>query len=326
MKKVLSLVLVLALVLGSFSMAFAAETTTAGANMADVAGNANEGAIIVANDLGIVTGYPDGTFKPTATVTRAEFAAMMTRALAIPESALSGFKTSSFQDVASDYWAVKYLGYCDSKGIMTGYPDGTARPNQTIKVDEAITMICRALGYTAQAKELVGSWPANYIALAKTLNLFDDVNAVSDVDRASAAQIVYNALDKDLVYINADGDTVRQVVTQGPPPVYNSMLRSLGGNDAGKMILTETLAKSAVINVTSHVGEYVNAWVNDDDDIIAIEVLSTTLTGDYDSAKGEFTAEDDTVYYLEYENAKYTVGTTDTSPNFYYISFCNLVE
>ncbi|MBQ7605709.1 MAG: S-layer homology domain-containing protein, partial [Firmicutes bacterium] len=192
MKKVLSLVLVLALVLGSFSMAFAAETKTT--NMSDVAGNANEGAIVVANDLGIVTGYNDGTFKPANAVTRAEFAAMMTRALAIPESALKGFKTSSFKDVASDHWAVAYLGYCNSKGIMTGYEDGTARPNQTITVNEAMTMICRALGYTNQAKELVGSWPANYIALAQQLSLYDDVAATGVTDRATAAQIVYNAL------------------------------------------------------------------------------------------------------------------------------------
>ena len=184
-------------------------------------------------------------------------------------------------------------------------------PNQTITVNEAMTMVCRALGYTNQAKELVGSWPANYIALGQTLGLYDDVNANATTDRASAAQIIYNALDKDLVYINADGDTVRQVVTQGPPPVYNSMLRSLGGNDVGELVLTDTLAKTAVVNVNEHIGEYVNAWVNDDGDIIAIETLSTKLTGDFNATKGEFET-DDTVYYLKYENANF--GTPANSP------------
>ena len=59
MKKVLSFVLVLSLVLSSFSMAFAGETT----GLKDIAGVANEEAITVVNDLGIVTGYEDGTFK-----------------------------------------------------------------------------------------------------------------------------------------------------------------------------------------------------------------------------------------------------------------------
>ena len=62
MKKVLSFVLVLTLVLGSFSMVFAADAN-ATAKLSDIAGNTNEQAITVVNDLGIVTGYPDGTFS-----------------------------------------------------------------------------------------------------------------------------------------------------------------------------------------------------------------------------------------------------------------------
>ena len=120
MKKVLSLVLTAALVLGSFSMAFAADTKTSTSKLSDISTSANSDAIQVANDLGIVTGYPDGTFKPTQSVNRAEFAAMITRALAIPESALSGYKTTTFKDVKGYDWAVKYLGFCESKGIMLG--------------------------------------------------------------------------------------------------------------------------------------------------------------------------------------------------------------
>ncbi len=286
MKKVLSLVLVLALVLGSFSMAFAAETTET--NLSDIAGNANEDAIEVANNLGIIDGYPDGTFKPTNAVTRAEFAKMMTKALAIPESALKGFTTSAFKDVDSTNWAVAFLGYCNSKGIMTGYEDGTARPNQTITVNEAITMICRALGYTANSKQLVGSWPANYISLAQQLNLFKDVEAVATTDRASAAQIVYNALTKDLVYVNNDGTT--EFVNNGGV----TMLTSLGGvpydvngdnkfDSNDEFTLTTQLANDATINIREYVGQWCTAYVDRDDptSIIALEVLSTTLDGTF---------------------------------------------
>ncbi|HVI41469.1 MAG TPA: S-layer homology domain-containing protein, partial [Anaerovoracaceae bacterium] len=83
MRKVLSFVLVLTLVLSSFSMAFAADTT-ASAGLSDINGNANEDAIQVNYDLGIITGNPDGTFLPDKAVNRAEFAAMLTRALDIP--------------------------------------------------------------------------------------------------------------------------------------------------------------------------------------------------------------------------------------------------
>jgi len=300
MKKVLSLVLVLALVLGSFSMAFAAETKTT--NMSDVAGNANEGAIVVANDLGIVTGYNDGTFKPANAVTRAEFAAMMTRALAIPESALKGFKTSSFKDVASDHWAVAYLGYCNSKGIMTGYEDGTARPNQTITVNEAITMICRALGYTAQAKELVGSWPANYIALGQQLSLYDDVNAVATVDRASAAQIVYNSLTVAKVYIDADGAT--KYVMDPTATFALTMLDTLGCENDGDKVINTGMVKTAKTDISKLLGAYATVY-SKNGDVIAAKELSTFITGTYDNDDEKLITDDD----VEYDLSNMTVKT-----------------
>ena len=70
MKKVLSFVLVLALVLSSFSMAFASQSTEI-KTLSDIEGNANAEAIQVNYDLGIVTGNPDGTFQPEKAVTRA---------------------------------------------------------------------------------------------------------------------------------------------------------------------------------------------------------------------------------------------------------------
>ena len=64
MKKVLSFVLVLTLVLGSFSMVFAASDTRSGSQLTDIADSANADAIIANCDLGIITGYTDGSFKP----------------------------------------------------------------------------------------------------------------------------------------------------------------------------------------------------------------------------------------------------------------------
>ncbi|MEL7657019.1 MAG: S-layer homology domain-containing protein, partial [Bacillota bacterium] len=129
MRKVLSFVLVLSLVLGSFSMAFAATPATS-AGLSDIAGNANEAAIQVSYDLGIVTGNPDGTYLPTKAVTRAEFAAMITRALAIPDSALAGYTSTTFKDTTGYGWAVPYLAFCQSKGILLGDGAGNVMPGR----------------------------------------------------------------------------------------------------------------------------------------------------------------------------------------------------
>ncbi len=174
-----------------------------------------------------------------------------------------------------------------------------------------MTMICRALGYTSQAKELVGAWPANYIALGQQLSLYDDVQAVATVDRASAAQIVYNSLTCNLRYIDADG------VTQNVLDAKNravTMLSSLGGaetyNGEG-YVLDDTAASTALINVNEYVGQFVKTFNNSDGEIIAIEVLSTTITGDYDATK-KIISTDDVDYYFKADSndAKYVDNAT----------------
>ncbi len=165
-------------------------------------------------------------------------------------------------------------------------------------------MICRALGYTAQAKELVGAWPANYIALGQQLNLYDDVQAVATVDRASAAQIVYNSLTCNLRYIDADG------VTQNVLDAKNravTMLSSLGGEETygGEgYVLDDTAASTALINVNEYVGQFVKTFNNSDDKIIAIEVLSTTVSGKY-KAGDNLLSTSDVDYYFKTTDANY---------------------
>ena len=100
---------------------------------------------------------------------------MITRALAIPESALAGYTSTSFNDVSGYGWAVKYLGFCESRGIMIGDGNGNAMPGRTVTVNEAMTMILRAIGYTNNSSVLVGSWPSNYVSLGQTLGLYEDV-------------------------------------------------------------------------------------------------------------------------------------------------------
>ena len=74
MKKVLSFVLVLSMILGSFGMAFAAAPS-------DVVGKDYEDAVNVLMELGVVDGYKDGTYRPENVVTRAEMATLIIKAL-----------------------------------------------------------------------------------------------------------------------------------------------------------------------------------------------------------------------------------------------------
>lgn len=93
--------------------------------------------------FGIVTGYEDGSFRPDAPVTRAEFAAIASRF----EKLTQGSK--SFTDVPDTHWAVRYINFAATRGWVTGYEDGSFKPEHSITRAEVATVTCRLLERSA---------------------------------------------------------------------------------------------------------------------------------------------------------------------------------
>ncbi|MDY5014838.1 MAG: S-layer homology domain-containing protein [Eubacteriales bacterium] len=116
------------------------ENMTAENAFADVgAGDWYNTAVSTMAAMGVVGGYPDGTFRPGEPITRAEFAAMAARFLS--GDAAQG---SAFADVQG-HWAQREIGMAAAKGWVQGYEDGTFRPDRPITRAEAMTMINRVL-------------------------------------------------------------------------------------------------------------------------------------------------------------------------------------
>ncbi|MFM1652239.1 PQQ-binding-like beta-propeller repeat protein [Brevibacillus sp. B_LB10_24] len=110
-------------------------------SLSDISGHWAEKNIIQAVNKGIVKGYPDGTFKPDHTVTRAEFAVLLMNALQ-PSGKGSALVFTDKETIGS--WAAKEIAQCVELGIINGYPDNTFRPNKTITHADMITMVVRA--------------------------------------------------------------------------------------------------------------------------------------------------------------------------------------
>ena len=98
------------------------------------------------SNLDIIKGYSDGSFRPNANITRAEFAAMLCRF-----SDASGSAKTSFTDI-SGHWARTSIEAVSAKGWVTGYADGTFRPNAKITRAEVMTMLNRMLGRLPASK------------------------------------------------------------------------------------------------------------------------------------------------------------------------------
>ena len=93
--------------------------------------------------FGIVTGYEDGSFRPDAPVTRAEFAAIASRFEKLTQG------SASFTDVPDTHWAVKYINFAATRGWVTGYEDGTFKPEHSIPRAEVAAVTCRLLERSA---------------------------------------------------------------------------------------------------------------------------------------------------------------------------------
>lgn len=102
-------------------------------------------AIADLSNRGLLQGYPDGTFRPEAPVTRAEMVAVLVRLLK-PPSDLPVFNT--FGDVSPSYWAYQDILTAQSDGWIQGEPDGDFHPDDTLTRGQLAAVLVRALGLT----------------------------------------------------------------------------------------------------------------------------------------------------------------------------------
>jgi hypothetical protein len=89
---------------------------------------------------GIIKGYPDGSFRPEAPITRAEFASIATRF----DSLVTG-KPNIFSDVPETHWARECISFAAAKGWIGDCPDGTFKPQNYITRAEVVTLVNRML-------------------------------------------------------------------------------------------------------------------------------------------------------------------------------------
>ena len=113
--------------------------------------------------MGIVKGYEDGSFRPNAPITRAEFGAIATRFFA--ETGAT-YEPGTFTDVTGNEWFANAIQDAVNLGLIGGYPDGTVRPNNNITRAEACAIVNRTLGRVPDADHLLPEdvmkvWPDN---------------------------------------------------------------------------------------------------------------------------------------------------------------------
>lgn len=205
MKKIVSLVLAISMVLSMFASALAATS------FSDLEKEENAkyvSAVESLVELGVINGLPDGTYGPEKEVTRAELAKMLVLCLGLGDSAERLDEQQIFTDVSPEQWHAGYVNAAAQAKVITGYPDGSFKPGKNVSYAEAYTMIIRALGY-GNVADAEGSWPTSYMLKAVELKLNADVEGDKTSDaaiRGNVAIMLWNMLKTPMWRIGAESE------------------------------------------------------------------------------------------------------------------------
>ncbi len=119
----------------------------------------------------VIKGFPDGSFRPNEAVTRAQFAAMVSKAF----SANKIRTTVSFTDVSANYWAASAIDDAYTKGFLAGYPGNIFRPGENIPRAQVLVSLANGLNYSST------------VATSTALQVYNDADNIPNYARSSIA-------------------------------------------------------------------------------------------------------------------------------------------
>ncbi len=155
------------------------------------------------HDSGIVNGRDGQWFDPDATITRAEFMVLMVKALKLEQSNIT--QTNTYADI-KNHWAEKTIITAANSGLISGYADGTIRPNNPITLAEVSTVITRAFSFKTRRNGIYtkldkNTWHYQYMKkmldieiIKSTDNIYISFNPSRNITRRDCAMMISRAL------------------------------------------------------------------------------------------------------------------------------------
>lgn len=194
MKKILSLFLAVSLAASLFVMPAAAAE-----QFSDLSDPTLAAAAESLRLMGVMDGFSDGSFRPNASLTRAQFCKMAVYAMDGEDELELYRSVTVYPDVKPSHWAAAYINMAaKGKKIIAGFADGRFYPDRTVTMGQAVTILLRLLGY--QDESMGGVWPNGYVGVARRIGLLEGVgvsDAGAPLTRGQAARLFVNLLQAD---------------------------------------------------------------------------------------------------------------------------------
>ena len=242
MKKFLALVLALVMTMSLVTISAGAEDYTDADSM-----NYAE-AVEVMSAVGVVGGYADGSFNPTAGLTRGAAAKIICNMILGPTTAEALVANDApYSDVAVDNVFAGYIAYCANEGIISGYADGTFRPAAPLTGYAFMKMLLGALGYDAVNEGYVGSnWSIavakRALALELDAGLVDTFRGANALTREEACLYAFNTMKATMVEYENDSK-----ITVGDITISNSSKAKEINYGVNRDILPEAVASQSTL-------------------------------------------------------------------------------
>ena len=206
-RRILSVLVILCLIASLLPMSVMA------ASYPDTDGHWAESSIDRWSNAAVVQGT-DGEFRPDLSITRAQIAAIFARLLRLPAAS-----PAEYHDLTADAWYADAVSRCAAAGILTGYPDGTFRPNDPVTREQACAMLARALGIAEVRRAGLsdfpdaadtGDWAKGYVAAMLNRGILAGLSGkLAPKAPVTRAQFV-TMLDRAIaIYADKDGATVK---------------------------------------------------------------------------------------------------------------------
>ena len=308
MKKLLALVLALVM-----TLSLAVVGSNAAFKDAEKVNASYAEAVDVLAGMKVFQGYPDGSFQPEGSITRAEVAAIVYRLYTadVADKQASLYATyNKFTDMGGAAWAAGYIGYCANAGLIKGYDAKTFGPSDKVTGYQALAMILRAVGYDKNDEFTGAQWQLRVASTAQQLGILKNVKGV-DLNAAASRELVAELLFRTAAEV--------PMVTYTPALGYTNLTAILNGK--ANATLGEKnfgLTKTAASN--DKWGRPLYKWTDGKTTVYA--TIKATPVATYQKAVTECdVAHDaslkvDTAYTLyvngDKQIAKYIVNLTDT--------------
>lgn len=176
----------------------------------DIGGTKYEEAAEILGALGIMVGDAEsGMFRPDDNILRSEMAKVSVYSVGYEEVAAGLTSPTRFPDVVPNHWANGPINVADQQGMVIGDDVGTFRPDDNVLLQEAVTIMVRALGYEPRAAAS-GGYPTGYMVVASSIQMLKGITAkgAEPAKRGDIAQLVFNALTINMMEQKGYGSNI----------------------------------------------------------------------------------------------------------------------